>query len=382
MNIKQITKQNGATVYRAKLYLGIDQMTGKKVKKSLTAKTKKELKQKALQAQIAFESNGSTVSKVVKVRNYQELADLWLESYKNTVTPQTYRYTLGLLKTHLLPTLGAIKVEKITPYMVQGLANDLSKKLVNYKLALSVNNRVLKFAVSLQLISHNPARDIMLPKLAKNKPQKVRYIPPENLKIFLEQMEELAQTSYVCNADYTFFSLLLATGCRYGEAIALDWSDIDLEHGTISVTKNYSQEVKRLGKTKTKSGQRQISIDPKTIKLLKLYKVRQGQLFRELEATSDPVTVFSTPNRQYLDRVACQKRLDGYCQRFALPRFTFHAFRHTHASLLLNAGIGYKELQHRLGHSNINMTLDVYAHLSKEREKEAINYYQKALGNL
>jgi integrase len=62
--------------------------------------------------------------------------------------------------------------------------------------------------------------------------------------------------------------------------------------------------------------------------------------------------------------------------------FTFHAFRHTHASLLLNAGISYKELQYRLGHTNISMTLDIYSHLSKEKEKEAVSYYEKALENL
>ncbi|WP_444811483.1 tyrosine-type recombinase/integrase, partial [Streptococcus canis] len=56
--------------------------------------------------------------------------------------------------------------------------------------------------------------------------------------------------------------------------------------------------------------------------------------------------------------------------------------RHTHASLLLNAGISYKELQHRLGHSNIKMTLDTYGHISKEKEKEAVSYFEKAINNL
>ncbi|MGI1723227.1 tyrosine-type recombinase/integrase, partial [Streptococcus uberis] len=65
-----------------------------------------------------------------------------------------------------------------------------------------------------------------------------------------------------------------------------------------------------------------------------------------------------------------------------IPRFTFHAFRHTHASLLLNAGISYKELQYRLGHSNIAMTLDVYSHLSKDKEKEAVSYFEKAINSI
>ncbi|WP_153055321.1 tyrosine-type recombinase/integrase, partial [Streptococcus suis] len=69
-------------------------------------------------------------------------------------------------------------------------------------------------------------------------------------------------------------------------------------------------------------------------------------------------------------------------RNIGLPNIGFHGFRHTHASLLLNSGIPYKELQHRLGHSRISMTMDIYSHLSKENAKNAVAFYEKALGNL
>ena len=78
-------------------------------------------------------------------------------------------------------------------------------------------------------------------------------------------------------------------------------------------------------------------------------------------------------------------RQDSLDRRFAeigIPRFNFHAFRHTHASLLLNAGISYKELQYRLGHATLAMTMDIYSHLSMDKEKEAVSYYEKAMHNL
>ena len=77
-----------------------------------------------------------------------------------------------------------------------------------------------------------------------------------------------------------------------------------------------------------------------------------------------------------------QESLDRRLQDIGYPRFTFHAFRHTHASLLLNAGISYKELQYRLGHATLAMTMDIYGHLSNDKEKEAVSYFEKAINSL
>ncbi|BBE41318.1 transposase from transposon Tn916 (plasmid) [Streptococcus dysgalactiae] len=109
--------------------------------------------------------------------------------------------------------------------------------------------------------------------------------------------------------------------------------------------------------------------------------MRQRQLFNEVGARVSEV-VFATPTRKYFNASVRQSALDTRCKEAGIERFTFHAFRHTHASLLLNAGISYKELQYRLGHANISMTLDIYGHLSKDKEKEAVLYYEKAMNNL
>ncbi|SUO51251.1 DNA integration/recombination/inversion protein [Streptococcus pyogenes] len=124
-----------------------------------------------------------------------------------------------------------------------------------------------------------------------------------------------------------------------------------------------------------------ISVDKKTLRSLKLYQMRQRQLFNEVGARVSEV-VFATPTRKYFNASVRQSALDTRCKEAGIERFTFHAFRHTHASLLLNAGISYKELQYRLGHANISMTLDTYGHLSKDKEKEAVLYYEKAMNNL
>ncbi|VGV71549.1 DNA integration/recombination/inversion protein [Streptococcus pyogenes] len=381
MKITEHKKKNGTIVYRASIYLGIDQMTGKRVKTSVTGRTRKEVNQKAKHAQLDFLSNGSTIKRKVVIKTFKELSHLWLETYKLTVKPQTYDATVTRLNRHIMPTLGNMKVDKITASDIQMLINRLSKYYVNYTAVRSVIRKILQQGVLLGLIDYNPARDIILPRKQPNAKKKVKFIDPSDLKSFLEHLESSQHKRYNLYFDAVLYQLLLSTGLRIGEACALEWGDIDLENGTIAINKTYNKNLKFLSTAKTQSGNRVISVDKKTLRSLKLYQMRQRQLFNEVGARVSEV-VFATPTRKYFNASVRQSALDTRCKEAGIERFTFHAFRHTHASLLLNAGISYKELQYRLGHANISMTLDTYGHLSKDKEKEAVLYYEKAMNNL
>ncbi|HEP1763112.1 TPA: tyrosine-type recombinase/integrase [Streptococcus pyogenes] len=381
MKITEHKKKNGTIVYRASIYLGIDQMTGKRVKTSITGRTRKEVNQKAKHAQFDFLSNGSTIKRKVVIKTFKELSHLWLETYKLTVKPQTYDATVTRLNRHIMPTLGNMKVDKITASDIQMLINRLSKYYVNYTAIRSVIRKVLQQGVLLGLIDYNSARDIILPRKQPNAKKKVKFIDPSDLKSFLEHLETSQHKRYNLYFDAVLYQLLLSTGLRIGEACALEWGDIDLENGTIAINKTYNKNLKFLSTAKTQSGNRVISVDKKTLRSLKLYQMRQRQLFNEVGARVSEV-VFATPTRKYFNASVRQSALDTRCKEAGIERFTFHAFRHTHASLLLNAGISYKELQYRLGHANISMTLDTYGHLSKGKEKEAVLYYEKAMNNL
>nr|AAV87153.1 integrase [Streptococcus pyogenes] len=381
MKITEHKKKNGTIVYRASIYLGIDQMTGKRVKTSITGRTRKEVNQKAKHAQFDFLSNGSTIKRKVVIKTFKELSHLWLETYKLTVKPQTYDATVTRLNRHIMPTLGNMKVDKITASDIQMLINRLSKYYVNYTAVRSVIRKVLQQGVLLGLIDYNSARDIILPRKQPNAKKKVKFIDPSDLKSFLEHLETSQHKRYNLYFDAVLYQLLLSTGLRIGEACALEWGDIDLENGTIAINKTYNKNLKFLSTAKTQSGNRVISVDKKTLRSLKLYQMRQRQLFNEVGARVSEV-VFATPTRKYFNASVRQSALDTRCKEAGIERFTFHAFRHTHASLLLNAGISYKELQYRLGHANISMTLDTYGHLSKGKEKEAVLYYEKAMNNL
>ncbi|HEL1680734.1 TPA: site-specific integrase, partial [Streptococcus suis] len=284
MKITEVKKKNGATVYRASVYLGVDQVTGKKVKTKVTGRTKTEVKQKAQQEKIAFQQDGFTRFQATSIASYQELAELWLDNYKLTVKPQSFEVTKRQLYNHVIPYFGNMKLEKIKPTTAQAFVNGLAPNLVNFKVIHSINSRILQYGVLLQVLPFNPARDVILPKKQKKGREAVKFIEPEHLKQFLGYAEELASRNYAKYYQYVIFKLLLATGCRIGELSALEWSDIDLEAGTISISKTYSMELHIIGTTKTKAGTRIISIDKKTALLLKQYRNRQRLMFLEVGA--------------------------------------------------------------------------------------------------
>lgn len=387
-NIKKITKKNGTTVYREQIYLGTDCMTGKQVYTTISAPTKKELKQKREFKINEFKENGYTRHKSVSVKNYRELSELWLKNHKLEVKPQTYSQTVSELKTHLLPVFGNIRVEKITLPMVQVFVNKIANNpnlgSVSLKIILSINKRILKYAVNLQLITVNPADNIIVPKNKKNISQKkeLKYFETNQLKQFKDYLNKLPNT-FRNYYHKTLYDTLLATGLRIGEAVALEWSDIDLDNGYIDVNKTLVWSRMETNSPKSMAGYRKIPIDRNTVLMLRLYKARQHQCFIEHGYGGKMAEhVFSNGLHAYPSREGLQKTLTKHLKLAGLPYLTLHAFRHTHASLLLNAGISYKELQQRLGHSTLAMTMDTYSHLFDDTEKEAVNFFEKAMSNL
>ncbi|HIH7915983.1 TPA: tyrosine-type recombinase/integrase [Streptococcus suis] len=388
MQIKKITKKDGSAVYRANVYLGIDQVTGKEVKTSVTGRTRKEVKQKSKEAEIEFIKNGSTRFQASTITTYKELANLWWDSYKHTVKPNTQDYTRKILNTHILPLFGAYKLDKLTTPLIQSIVNKLADKTnkgepgayLHYDKIHALNKRILQYGVVMQAIPFNPAREVILPRnTRKAKRQKVKHFENQELKTFLTYLDCLDLRKYRHYYEVSLYKFLLATGCRINEALALSWSDIDLDNAVVHITKtlNYKQE---LNSPKSKSSERDIDIDPKTVTMLKQYKRRQIQEAWKLGRTE--TVVFSDFIHEYPNNRTLQTRLRTHFKRAEVPNIGFHGFRHTHASLLLNSGIPYKELQHRLGHSQLSMTMDIYSHLSKENAKKAVSYFETALGNL
>ena len=388
MQIKQITKKDGSIVYRANVYLGVDKVTGKDVKTSITGRTKKEVKQKTKEAEITFLQNGSTRFQASNITTYKGLASLWWESYKHTVKPNTQLNVRRLLDNHILPLFGSYKLDKLTTPLIQNVVNKLADKtnkgeegaFLYYDSLHALNKRILQYGVVMQAIPFNPAREVILPRnTQKAKREKVKHFDNEELKKFLGYLDNLDLNKFRYCYENTLYKFLLATGCRINEALALSWSDIDLDNAVVHITKtlNYKQET---NSPKSKTSLRDIDIDQATVSMLKQYRLRQTKEAWKIGKSES--VVFSDFIHEYPNNRTLQTRLRTHFKRAKVTNIGFHGFRHTHASLLLNSGIPYKELQHRLGHSTLSMTMDIYSHLSKENAKKAVSFYETALKSL
>ena len=387
MNITEYKKKNGTTVYRASVYLGVDKLTGKKARTTVTASTKKGVKIKAREAVNAFAANGYSVKEKPTITTYRELVALWWESYKNTIKPNSQQSMEGIVRLHILPVFGDYKLDKLTTPIIQQQVNKWADKAnkgekgayANYSFLNNINRRILQYGVTMQVIQHNPARDVIIPRKQQNKEHKVKFFSNQELKQFLDYLEDLDQSSYENFFDYVLYKTLLASGCRIGEALALEWSDIDLKKGTINISKTLNR-YQETNTPKSKAGLREIDIDKATVSLLKQYKKRQQVQSWQLGRSEG--IVFTPFTTKYAYACLLRKRLQSHFKAAGVPDISFHGFRHTHATIMLYAGIEAKDLQYRLGHSNISMTLNTYVHATKEGAKKAVSIFEAAISNL
>lgn len=387
MNITEYKKKNGATVYRASVYLGVDKLTGKKARTTVTANTKKGVRIKAREAVNAFAANGYSVKEKPTITTYRELVALWWESYKNTIKPNSQQSMEGIVRLHILPVFGDYKLDKLTTPIIQQQVNKWADKAnkgekgayANYSFLNNINRRILQYGVTMQAIKHNPARDVIIPRKQQNKEHKVKFFSNQELKQFLDYLEDLDQSSYENFFDYVLYKTLLASGCRIGEVLALEWSDIDLKKGIISISKTLNR-YQETNTPKSKAGLREIDIDKATVSLLKQYKKRQQVQSWQLGRSEG--IVFTPFTTKYAYACLLRKRLQGHFKSAGVPDISFHGFRHTHATIMLYAGIEAKDLQYRLGHSNISMTLNTYVHATKEGAKKAVSIFESAISNL
>ena len=242
-----------------------------------------------------------------------------------------------------------------------------------------MNKRILKYAVSLQLISYNPANDVIVPRKQQKEKAAIKYLDNKELKQFLDYLDTLDQSNYENLFDIVLYKTLLATGCRISEALALEWTDIDLDNGIISITKTLNR-YQEINSPKSSAGYRDIPIDQATLLLLKQYKNRQQ--IQSWKLGRSETIVFSVFTEKYAYACNLRKRLNYHFKAAGVTNVSFHGFRHTHTTMMLYAQANPKDVQYRLGHSNLMMTENVYWHTNQENAKKAVSNYETAISNL
>lgn len=371
--IKKYLAKDGETRYMLQAYLGVDPFTGKQKRTTRRGfKTQKEAKKAERELLLSVEENGFTDHS--SKPTFKEVADLWLESYETTVKPTTYQNTKNYLNAIVENNFKDIRIESVSVSMMQKIVIDLSKKYVAYLSQLSIINRVFKYAVHLDIIQTNPVDRIIRPKQQKPRKEKIA-LTKEELNQFLTLAKKDARPVL-----YTAWHTLAYTGLRRGELLGLEWSDIDFENKTISVNKTlvtvngslYTQS------PKTKRSTRTISLDDATIQVLKNWKLEQKKQFFKNDVKSKDIVITNIKG-SYLDFAYFRDELKKFLSTHNLKRFSVHSLRHTHASLPFEAGIEPKTISDRLGHSNIQTTLNMYTHLNDKQRSDVADRLLKFL---
>jgi phage integrase family protein len=372
--IKKYTTKNGETRYLFQSYLGIDPATGKERRTTRRGfKTMKEAKQAERNLLLDVEENGlpSNQSDGFQDPTFEELAQLWLENYKTTVKPSTFENVRSKVEKMAEEHFKELKLKKITVAYCQRVVIELSKTYVLYNHYLSVINRIFKYAVLMDILDSNPFDKVIKPK-SRQVQRKGNFLTKEELKEFLK----LAQTATL-SYFFPLVHLMSYTGLRQGEALALKWSDIDFENKKITVDKTAVRikEKQTLQTPKTKNSKRVISIDPTTLSILKSWKKDQIKIYfkngRHFEG--DENFIFTNQRAEWVHIHNFIRYFKRFIADHKLKPITPHGLRHTHASLLFSAGVEPKNISDRLGHSTVQITLDLYTHITEEQRTDTVD---------
>jgi integrase len=316
-----------------------------------------------------------------------------------------------IIRNHIKPALGIYKLRSLTSAVLQEFVNE--KYLFGYSKnhlvnILTVLNGSVKYAVHpCMFIKENPMYYVKRPKYEHTKLE-------TNHKIIAK--DDFSQIIERFPFGSTFHVPLMIgyyTGCRIGEVTGLTWDDIDFEKGTLTVNKLLYKREKNwyFGSTKTKSSVRTILIGKSLIDLLKKHKKWQlekrmeyGQHFiqqyeteevlgkenlrriHSLEISVDPgvmqpigmICTKENGDMMTSESFKYASRVIHYELGF---QFNFHSLRHTHATTLIENGANIKDVQARLGHSNIETTLGTYTHATEKMAEQSVDIFEKAVNH-
>lgn len=371
-NIKSYQLADGSNAWMFKEYLGMNPNTKEPVRVTRRGfKTEKEAKLALARVQIEFEERdwAAELAEIEKEKKYtfEEIYWNWLEEYQTTVKPSSLLKTERLFHNHLIPAFGDKYIDEITPMMAQEQMNEWHKEFVRARMMMNYVGSIFDYAMRLQIVSMNPTKLIRKPVVIQEvkEDEDLNFYDKEELKEFLTMAEKLPN-----KRAYTYFRLLAFTGMRNGEALALKWSDVDIVNKTLNINKGVSRKATGLyvHTPKTPSSIRRISLDDKTIEIL-------NDFMKETNSGKDDL-IFRNENNKLLTQsksrkwlILTQDKIDEN-RKENMKRITIHGFRHTHASLLFEAGASIKDVQVRLGHSDIQTTMDVYTHVSKAAKEQ------------
>lgn len=365
---KQNKKKDGKTQYKVVVCYTDNQGNNKQIARLVYGLDQAKETERALSLEIKNKTLSSNIT-------LEELYNEYLAAKKHEVRKTSYVKSISVLKNHVLNTdLAKCHLNKLSMPQLQKWKNNVGKKDIKVSTknnAIKEFKAMLNYAVKMEYIPKNPI--IKLGRFNEpyfeTKQDRLQYYTPEQFKAYINAAKETRSnlTDYGC---YVFFNIAYYTGMRKGEINALKWSD--LEGNVIHVRRSICQKVKsddgnyEETPPKNKSSYRDLQIPDKLIKIINEYKdiLKKNVGYNENMRLCGGISVITDTN--------LENHNIKYAELAGVPHIKIHDFRHSHASLLCNAGINIQEVARRLGHADVSMTWNTYAHLYPQEEEKAL----------
>lgn len=378
---KKIIKKNGKeyTYWEARYTNGFDPETGKQRQHSISGKTQAEVAQKL--REITAEIGQGVFQEACKLTVGQWM-DIWNQDYLIDRKATTIRCYQNQIKNHILPKLGAVKLETLNTHIIQHFYNGLGKEGLSSGSIILIHkilHKALQQAVAIGYLRANPSDACTLPRLER---KELNPLDDDDIRSFMDAAKG--------HPDEILFLVALFTGMREGEVLGLAWSCVDFELGTLLVDKQLQETgIDKSGKrtfrfTSTKSGKgRHITPAKFVMELLRRQQVRQMEWkLRAGPAWMDNGLVFTDELGGNLTHGMVYDRFKKLVTSIGRPDARFHDLRHSYAVAAIRSGDDIKTVQGNLGHASASFTLDVYGHVTNQMKRESAERMEKFIKDI
>lgn len=360
------------TYWEARYTAGYDPGTGKQIQRSITGKTQKEVARKLRDATKDIDEGTYTAPNKMTLSAWM---DIWTQDYLGDVKPLTANSYRSISKNHIKPGLGAVRLDSLQPHMIQRYYNQnlqgLSVKTIRN--IHGVLHKALQQAVENNYLKSNPVDACKIPKAEKANAS----IHPMDENQIHDFLQAIRGSKYE-----DLFLVTLFTGMRQSEVLGLQWDDVDLDAGTITIRQQLLPPKVKGGDyvlASPKNGKaRTITVAKTVVKALRNQHRQQLENKLKLgECYEDSGFVFTDEIGRHLVHVTVYKAFKKIADQIGCPDTRFHDLRHSYAVASLQAGDDIKTVQENLGHATAAFTLDVYGYVTEKMKKDSADRMEK-----
>lgn len=364
-------RKNGTWTGRMSLGRGPD---GKRRIKYFTGKTEAEVKRKLREYNRAADK-AADISKTTLDSYFQN----WLVTYKKeNLKPSSYDRLENAYRVHASPALGMVQITQVKPDDIQALINSLKQKDLAYgtiKRVYDALNAVFKHATVHDDIVKNPMLLVEMPGQALFAQKEIRFFTHDEATKIVEECQRTYSTGTPVYVYGDVFILMLNTGMRMSEAIAIQPEDWDKENKTLHVRRNIQSVKKRDAAGERLGGYQLVYNTTKTYsgdRIIPLNTNATAALERLSERSQNPTLIVSNTNGKIIPPDHVERTFYRVLKNIGIEKTGTHSLRHTFASFLFDRGVDVKTVSKLLGHASIQITLNTYIHLIDRVNHDAV----------